>query len=158
MAAVALLACTAFGVLSSNRAPALARVPRPVTSAQSTLPLRIDGEWYDVSGWADEHPGGRWLLEYARGRDVTALFHAIHMKNQQKSVTALSRLPRLEASSLPQPSKPCPFPAEVEREQSLQGEYVLAGLYGAAPPETGESGDFNPTEFRRRRRLEVRVA
>ena len=136
MAAMALLACTAFGILSPNRAPALGRVSRPAISTFSTLPLKIDGEWYDISGWADEHPGGRWLLEYARGRDVTALFHAIHMKSQQKSVNALSKLPRLDASLLPQPSKPCPFPTEQERDQSLQGEYVLAGLYGAATPET----------------------
>ena len=53
-------------------------------AAATELPLRIDGEWYDVSGWADGHPGGRWLLEYARGRDVTAIFHAIHLKNSNK--------------------------------------------------------------------------
>ena len=50
-------------------------------SADDALPLRIDGQWYDLGDWADDHPGGRWLLEYARGRDVTALFHAIHMRN-----------------------------------------------------------------------------
>ena len=111
-----------------------ATTTRPTSSTTTPLPLKIDGAWYDVGGWADEHPGGRWLLEYARGRDVTALFHAVHMKSQQKSELALRKLPRLEASSLPQPGRPCPFPGEQEREQTLQGEYVLAGLYGSAPP------------------------
>lgn len=108
-------------------------VPLSPTVA-SSLPLKIDGNWYDVSGWADEHPGGRWLLEYARGRDVTALFHAVHMKNQKLSEAALNRLPMVEESALLLPSKPCPFPTEQAQEQSLQGEYVLAGLYGTAAP------------------------
>ena len=52
---------------SELRAPA-----RPlVVSADDALPLRIDGQWYDLGDWADDHPGGRWLLECARGRDVT---------------------------------------------------------------------------------------
>ncbi len=60
---------------------------------------------YDLSGWAEEHPGGRWLLEYARGRDVTALFHAIHMKSDRKAAAALERLPRLDTAALPPPSQ-----------------------------------------------------
>jgi len=105
-------------------------------AAATELPLRIDGEWYDVSGWADGHPGGRWLLEYARGRDVTALFHAIHMKNSNKVSAALQRLPQLDAGSLRQPSKPVPFPTQQVEEGALQGPYVLAGLDGKPAPET----------------------
>ena len=105
-------------------------------SATDTLPLRIDGTWYDLSGWAGDHPGGRWLLEYARGRDVTALFHAVHMKSAQKSEAALSRLPRLDAAQLPQPSRPCPFPGEQAQQGALQGAFVLAGLDGEPEPET----------------------
>ena len=105
-------------------------------AAATELPLRIDGEWYDVSGWADEHPGGRWLLEYARGRDVTALFHAIHMKNSNKVSAVLQRLPQLDSGSLRQPSKPVPFPTQQAEEGALQGPYVLAGLDGKPAPET----------------------
>ena len=121
--------------------PAAGAKPRSRGASQrervstTSLPLRINGAWYDLSSYADEHPGGRWLLEYARGRDVTALFHAIHMKNSKLATAALSRLPRLESESLPQPSRPCPFPSEQASEGTLQGPYVLAGLDGKPVPE-----------------------
>ena len=66
--------------------PSFADVP---LKKSTTIPLRIDGEWYDAGGWADEHPGGRWLLEYARGRDVTALFHSIHLRARGSTERAL---------------------------------------------------------------------
>ena len=135
VAAAAPILLAAVGILSPSRPPSLSQLSSRQAAASTTLPLRIDGNWYDLTEWADEHPGGRWLLEYARGRDVTALFHAIHMKNDQKASAALSRLPTLEASALPLPSKPCPFPTEQAEQGTLQGEYVLAGLYGTAPPE-----------------------
>lgn len=95
------------------------------------LPLRIEGQWYDVSGWADEHPGGRWLLEYARGRDVTALFRAIHLRNEGVASAALSRLPQLHASELPLPSSSGLPPSALQAEGALQGEYVFS--YGSPP-------------------------
>ena len=52
------LACPADGILSPAR-PAVTRsaaVRRTATT--TTLPLRIDGTWYDLADWADEHPGG----------------------------------------------------------------------------------------------------
>lgn len=60
------------------------------------LPLRISGEWVDVSGYASKHKGGRWVLDYARGKDCTFLFHAIHVFNKDKAARALASLPRIE--------------------------------------------------------------
>ena len=113
-------------VAAPSELQATARLQMPMVSAE-TLPLRIDGEWYDVGPWADDHPGGRWLLEYARGRDVTALFHAIHMRSQAASAVALARLPRLEASAVALPSAPGLSPSELLAEGGrLQGEYVFS--------------------------------
>lgn len=88
----------AVGTSSRPQASLLGSIPavaiangddRPFfTATTSLLPLRINGEWYDVSGWADDHPGGRWLLEYARGRDVTALFRSIHLRSEAKAEAA----------------------------------------------------------------------
>ena len=110
-------------------------LPRRAAAAvwADAIPLRIDGTWYDLRDYADAHPGGRWLLEYARGRDVTALFRSIHMRNEKAAATALARLPRLEASALRQPSAPGLHPSQLAAEGALQGEYVLA--FGE-PPET----------------------
>ena len=105
--------------------------PRPRAARAASLPLRIDGEWYELGDWAGEHPGGRWLLEYARGRDVTALFHAIHMRNEKLSYAALAKLPRLEASAVPLPTSPGMHPSQLHAEGQMQGEYVLS--IGAPP-------------------------
>ena len=98
----------------------------PRTARAASLPLRIDGVWYELGDWASEHPGGRWLLEYARGRDVTALFRAIHMRSDKLADAALAKLPRLEASAVPLPTSPGMHPSQLHAEGRLQGEYVLS--------------------------------
>ena len=60
------------------------------------LPLRIDGEWYDARHYAETaHAGGQWLVEYARGRDVSFLFKSIHSLNEEKARNALLKLPKI---------------------------------------------------------------
>ncbi len=68
--------------------------------APSVLPLRIDGVWYDAAPHADAHFGGRWLLEYSRGRDVTALFYATHLWGEERAAATLAKLPRITESDL----------------------------------------------------------
>ena len=46
--------------------------------AAPILALRIDGEWYDCSAWAREHPGGASFMALFNGRDATAIFYALH--------------------------------------------------------------------------------
>ena len=59
-----LLPLLAGGVLSPVRPARQATLSRAATSFSptprkaATLPLRIDGQWYDLTDWADEHPGG----------------------------------------------------------------------------------------------------
>ena len=51
---------------------------RPQRRAAPLLALRIDGEWYDCSAWAREHPGGASFMALFNGRDATAIFYALH--------------------------------------------------------------------------------
>jgi len=114
-------------------APATRAAVGSVKRTATALPLKIDGTWYDVAVWADAHPGGRWLLEYARGRDVTALFHAIHMRSEGIATSSLARLPRLDETHLPLPSAAGLHPSQLKVEGALQGEYVFSLN---EPPET----------------------
>ena len=76
---------------------------RASTHSRRPLPLRIDGIWYDVSDYAEQHKGGRWILNYAAGRDVTAMFYAIHLHGEVKARAVLDRLPKLKEEQLQQP-------------------------------------------------------
>ena len=89
------------------------------------LPLRIDGEWYDARHYAETaHAGGRWLVEYARGRDVSFLFKSIHSLNEEKARNALLKLPKIAE---PHDAAPYGFalgeePDEVEIDSPLRKE------------------------------------
>ena len=71
-----------------------------------TLPihLKIDGKWYDVSDWADKHPGGRYVLEWADGYDVTGAFKTIHLFGTQKAEAILGKMPEANLESRSEPA------------------------------------------------------
>ncbi len=52
------------------------------------------GEAYDLTPYLSRHPGGRWLLNLAVGRDCTALFESYHLR-PEVAVNMLQRLPKL---------------------------------------------------------------
>jgi len=58
--------------------------------------VKISGKWYDVSDWADSHPGGRYSLEWADGFDVTGAFHTTHLFSSQKAGAILAKLPEAD--------------------------------------------------------------
>lgn len=97
----------------------------PLPPSSDLLPLRIDGVWYDCSSWADKHPGGRWFLDYARGRDVTAAYRFTHMLGEQKADAALQKLPKLDEADVPLPSRNGLPPSKLEQERALQGPFVV---------------------------------
>ena len=120
---------------------------RPTTTAATTpatgiahrpLPIKIGGVWFDAAEHAKTHPGGRWLLEYSRGRDVTALYRATHLFGEQRAAASLATLARMDdaawaASGLRQPSRANLPPsrlaaegAEHGAEPALQGAYVFS--------------------------------
>lgn len=53
------------------------------------------GVAYDLTPYLSRHPGGRWLLNLAIGRDCTALFESYHLR-PEVAVAMLNRLPKLE--------------------------------------------------------------
>ena len=66
------------------------------------------------------HPGGAWMLEFVRGRDVTAIFHAIHWRPGRKSSNILEHLPRLDMTDeAVQISEPYIFRRTDEAEEPL---------------------------------------
>mmetsp|Transcript_32302 Transcript_32302/g.99957 ORF Transcript_32302/g.99957 Transcript_32302/m.99957 type:complete len:458 (-) Transcript_32302:32-1405(-) len=89
------------------RCGVLAALAVATAAALRPLPLRIDGRWYDAAEYADrQHVGGRWLVEYARGRDVSFLFKSIHSLNEEKARGALELLPEIAA---PDDARPYAF-------------------------------------------------
>ena len=108
------------------------RVVRSPSLARSLPPSRSPARWhssdtqihaaratracrYDASQWAATHPGGAWLLEYAMGRDVTALFYAAHLRHHSLATASLAKLPKLQLEQV-----------EAEGGRPLQGEYVFS--------------------------------
>ena len=57
------------------------------------------GSRYDVTEWADRHPGGRYALEWARGSDVSGAFHTIHLFSARRVDQILAALPRVDGAS-----------------------------------------------------------
>ena len=77
-----LLPLLAGGVLSPVRPARAATLSRAATSFSptprkaATLPLRIDGQWYDLTDWADEHPGGAYSQPERSGAARVFFSHA----------------------------------------------------------------------------------
>jgi len=63
---------------------------------KKVLPVRIEGEWYDLSDYRDAHPGGKWLLDYSYGKDVTAIFKSIHLFSDAETSSTLKKLPIID--------------------------------------------------------------
>jgi cytochrome b involved in lipid metabolism len=53
--------------------------------------ISVDGRWYDLTKWADEHPGGRHIIELFSGKDASDAFHSLH------SIEAHKRLERMHS-------------------------------------------------------------
>jgi len=92
-------------VLAPARAVALHRMTAPVIVLAEPhgppLLLRIDGRWYDVTGWADRHPGGNYCLTWVAGFDVSGIFHTIHLFSRAGANAALSQLAEVAEADLP---------------------------------------------------------
>lgn len=50
----------------------------PKEGCRTSLNVRIDDKWYDLSGWRKAHPAGAHWIDYYDGRDATEVFHAFH--------------------------------------------------------------------------------
>eukprot|EP00976_Prorocentrum_cordatum_P079274 1183483-Prorocentrum_minimum.AAC.8 len=52
--------------------------PENLSKQKQKLRMRIDGDWYDVTGWAKAHPSGARFIEFMDGKDATDAFYALH--------------------------------------------------------------------------------
>ena len=77
-----------LAALTHSSAALLLPLPNraPQKAAAATVHIKIGGKWYDATEWADKHPGGRYVLEWADGYDVTN-----HGFSGQRAGTRLSR-------------------------------------------------------------------
>lgn len=75
--------------------------------------LRIDGQWYDCSGWALAHPGGARWVQWFDGRDATGVFYALHSYGPNGSSLAADRLAKLPKCDAP-PAEELRLPKEFE--------------------------------------------
>ena len=121
------------------RAPAVADVDGDGAASvqekrtKKKLRLRIDGEWYDCTGWAKAHPGGSLFITLMDGCDATDVFYALHSYGPNGDDTAARRL-----AMLPK----CGGPEEDLEEGE---EAVFSGVgRSASPPGAPHTFDVSP--------------
>ena len=78
-------------------------------SKNDRLYLFINGQWYDLTQWQNQHPGGAEILQHLNGKDATDAFYSLHSDDAIKrlsrlkpcsSVQQLSMLPTIESTEL----------------------------------------------------------
>jgi hypothetical protein len=95
------ITATMLAALTHSSAALLLPLPNraPQKAAAATVHIKIGGKWYDATEWADKHPGGRYVLEWADGYDVTNAFHTIHLFSSKKASDMLARMPEADLST-----------------------------------------------------------
>lgn len=84
---------------------------------------------YDLTPYLSRHPGGRWLLNLAVGRDCTALFESYHLR-PEVAAQNLKRLPVLEGfpvDAVPQSPRPNDSPIYNAIRCAVQARVRLPG-------------------------------
>ena len=95
-----------FGASGAVAAQAEERNERLVGGKRRTAcALKIDGQWYDASGWALAHPGGAGFVRLMHGQDATDVFYALHSYGPNGSDEALKRLRALPKCDAPPDSE-----------------------------------------------------
>ena len=142
LCAALLAVVTPKPVLNSLSLQSLKGVIAPTRPATTPIHVKIDGSWYDVTAWADSHPGGRYVLEWADGYDITGAFHTIHLFSSAKSTNILERMPIADLSERAEPPPNLPLIDNVpEMEQTRTGmdNFMKKGedvIRLASPPAT----------------------
>lgn len=63
----------------------------PPAGCRTSLDVRMDDAWYDLSGWRRAHPAGEHWIDYYDGRDATEVMHGFH---SAKGREMMQRMPR----------------------------------------------------------------
>ncbi len=59
----------------ASSAPSPAPVPSVAKSGPTPVHIQVDGDWYDLTHWKKQHPGGALILEQMHGNDATGQIH-----------------------------------------------------------------------------------
>ncbi|CAF1597734.1 unnamed protein product [Didymodactylos carnosus] len=72
--------------------------------SDSQLRVKIENNWYNLTQWQHQHPGGAKILQHSNGLDVTDAFTSLHSKN---AWTRLSKMHKTIAklNDTPAPTK-----------------------------------------------------
>jgi delta8-fatty-acid desaturase len=73
--------------------------------------LTIDGKTYDLTKWADHHPGGPLIRQY-NGLDATHVFYAFHSQDAVKKLASFKPMKN-------PPTKSVPLPKDIRSQQIL---------------------------------------
>ena len=100
------------------------------TAKPAPIHIKVSGKWVDVTSWADKHPGGRYVLEWADGYDVTNAFHTIHLFSSAKASDLLARLPEADLTTRETPEAVWPPIERVpmqEQQPTTMDSFMAAG-------------------------------
>tara|TARA_B100001142_G_scaffold176255_2_gene175832 strand:- start:671 stop:1987 length:1317 start_codon:yes stop_codon:yes gene_type:complete len=117
-------------------APASDAASAKKKKTKGALRLRIDGEWYDCTGWAKAHPGGSLFITLMDGCDATDVFYALHSYGPNGDDLAARRLAMLPRCDGPEEE-------EEEEEEEEGGREIAAPSIVRNPNHTIETKPGN---------------
>jgi fatty acid desaturase/cytochrome b involved in lipid metabolism len=88
-----------------EQAAELSEKARGGKKRKEEVKLKVDGQWYDASGWALAHPGGAGFVRLMHGQDATDVFYALHSYGPNGSDEAVKRLRALPKCDAPYDSE-----------------------------------------------------
>lgn len=88
---------------SSNIRSSDRRKPR-LTDVADSLPVRIDGKWYNLKSWASRHPAGKHWIHMYHSLDATDVFYAFHSDMAARIMTRMPEMDEPETAALPDAS------------------------------------------------------
>jgi len=108
-----------------------------------SLWIIVDGDVYDVTKFADEHPGGKKILQRVGGKDASKPFWKYHNESILKKYKAKLQIGSLEGKAPPPP--PPAAPAPVKKAVAAPGASGPDAAALSAPKEPLEMyGDLIP--------------
>lgn len=72
--------------------------PTPQGRKRDRLVVRMDDEWYDLTGWRKAHPSGSHWIDLYNNADATEVMYAFHSDTARKM---LPRLPKARPNEIP---------------------------------------------------------
>jgi fatty acid desaturase len=110
---------------------------------RTSLDVRINGDWYDLTGWRKAHPAGDHWIDYYDGRDATEVMDAFHSEKGRKMYQRLPKsktenVEQLELATTPDSQTQLNFRqlrSDLEKEgfweRDMKHEATLLGIFAS---------------------------